>query len=88
MERYIKFRDEKPQCHKDSSLHKNLLIQSKPTKYCNRVFQRARQTDSKIHMGEKRTKKRFDNSEMKTYLKAIVINTMWYCCWARQRSIE
>lgn len=39
-------------------------------------------------MGEKRTKKRFDNSEMKTYLKAIVINTMWYCCWARQRSIE
>ena len=85
MERYIKFRDEKPQCHKDNSLHKNLLIQSKSTEYCNRVFQRVRQTDSKSHMGEKRTKKRLDNSEMKTYLKAIVINTMWYCCWARQR---
>lgn len=41
--------------------------------------------DSKIHMGEQRTKNRLDNSETKTYLKAIVIKTMWYWCWARQR---
>lgn len=88
MERYIKFRMRNLNVTKTVLSIKIFLIQSKPTKYCNRVFQRARQTDSKIHKGEKRTKKRLDNSEMKTYLKAIVINTMWYCCWARQRSIE
>ena len=39
MERCIKFRDETPQYHKVKSVHKNLLIQCKSTKYSNRIFQ-------------------------------------------------
>lgn len=63
MERCLKFRNEQPQCHKDSSLHMNLAIQCKSNKYPKRSFQRARQTDSKIHMEEQRTEERLDNSE-------------------------
>lgn len=97
MERCINFRDEKLQCHEENfsiliyrfnTSPLNLSIQYKS----NRILQRARETVSKIHWKSKGLrkhktilKKNRSLTDSKTYLKAIVIKTMWYWCRARQR---
>lgn len=91
MERCINFRDEKLQCHEENF---SILIYRFNTSPLNipTGFFRELEKLSKIHWKGKGLrkhktilKKNRSLTDSKTYLKAIVIKTMWYWCRARQR---